>query len=212
MSKLQRSNHTNGSGKVLGAADWLRVAQAELIYKGIHAVKVDRLARKLRVTRGSFYWHFSSHADLLKQLLNSWIVNNTEPFKKVLESERDGSGKFQAIVDLWLSEREYNPKFDSAVRDWARASPQVARVVRTADEERIALLREIFKELGYTDPEALVRARITYFHQVGYYTLGIVEKPDVRRKLRPYYTRILLGMGATEGLVRAGEAREVGGP
>jgi AcrR family transcriptional regulator len=193
MAKRKRSG--NGNGKVLGAADWLRAARDELIKRGVMSVKVDRLARKLHVTRGSFYWHFKSRDDLLKQLLNHWITNNTEPFKRVLTNHPDAGGKFQGIIDLWLAEDEYDPRFDTAVRDWARVSPQIARSVRRADDERIAVLTEIFRELGYADPEATVRARITYFHQVGYYALGIVEETETRRKLRPFYTKALMGQG-----------------
>ena len=177
----------------LGVADWLRAARDELIANGVLAVKVDRLARRLRVTRGSFYWHFKSHADLLERLLESWVATNTAPFKRVLESKHDGQGKFQAITDLWISEEEYDPKFDTAVREWARVSPHVARIVRRADDDRIAVLHRVFEELGYKGADALVRARITYFHQVGYYTLGITESAAQRRKLRPYYTRALMG-------------------
>jgi AcrR family transcriptional regulator len=177
----------------LGAADWIRAAREELIRHGILAVKVDRLARRLRVTRGSFYWHFSSHRDLLEQLLKSWVATNTAPFKRLLTSGLDGYGKFQAVVDLWLSEDEYDPKFDTAVREWARVSSHLARVVRHADEERIEVMRQIFLDLGYEREDALVRARITYFHQVGYYALGIVESVQKRRKLRGYYMRALVG-------------------
>jgi AcrR family transcriptional regulator len=177
----------------LGAADWLGAAREELIANGILAVKVDRLARRLRVTRGSFYWHFESHADLLEQLLKSWVATNTAPFKRILESEQDGRDKFKAIADLWISEAEYDPRFDTAMREWARVSPEIASIVHRADEDRIAVLHRVFNEMGYKGTDALVRARITYFHQVGYYTLSITESPARRRKLQPYYTRALLG-------------------
>jgi AcrR family transcriptional regulator len=191
--KKKRKRGSSVPAESLVAADWLRAAREDLIRHGILAVKVDRLARRLGVTRGSFYWHFKSHGDLLTQLLDSWAANNTAAFRRVLESDKDGYGKFDAIVDLWLAEEEYDPRFDTAVREWARVSSSVARVVRKADEERIGVFRSIFLEIGYRDPEALVRARITYFHQVGYYTLGIAESPAQRRELRPCYTRALLG-------------------
>ena len=47
--------------------------------------------------------------------------------------------------------------------------------------------------MGYQDPEAFVRARTTYFHQVGYYILGVRESRDLRLKLMPIYIRILTG-------------------
>src|SRR5579863_5677371 len=68
----------------LGREDWIAAARAELIAAGVNAVKVGRLARRLRVTRGSFYWHFKSHEDLLHELLRSWEKTNTEPFERAL--------------------------------------------------------------------------------------------------------------------------------
>jgi AcrR family transcriptional regulator len=191
MSRPKRA--VKNRGDALGAADWLRVARDELIRNGFLAVKVDRLARRLRVTRGSFYWHFKNRGDLLEELLKIWASTNTAPFQRVLELPADGKGKYKAIVDLWLAETEYDPNFDTAMREWARVSRHVAHVVRKADEDRIAVFESIFRELGYRGDDALVRARIAYFHQVGYYALGIIESSKRRRKLEPYYTRALLG-------------------
>jgi len=188
VARRKRSAHQS-------AQAWLEAARAELIENGILAVKVERLARRMRVTRGSFYWHFKSHGDLLRRLLQHWIATNTTPFERTLRADRNGVAEFQAIVDLWVSEREYSPRYDAAVREWARVSADVARVVLAADQKRIAVLRRIFLDLGYRDPEALVRARITYFHQVGYYTLGLRESLATRLKLGPYYTKVLLGTG-----------------
>jgi AcrR family transcriptional regulator len=193
MAAKKRKRKGAPANSRLGVEDWLRAARDELIENGILAVKVDRLARRLKVTRGSFYWHFDSHADLLGKLLESWQATNTAPFEKVLQLDKSGLEKFQAIVDLWLSEEEYNPKFDAAVREWARVFPEIAKIVLQADEVRISVLHEIFRQLGYRGKHALVRARITYFHQVGYYTLGISESSVDRNKLLPYYTEALLG-------------------
>jgi AcrR family transcriptional regulator len=194
MAKQRRPRKPNGEGERLGAQDWLRAAREELIEHGILSVKVDRIARRLRITRGSFYWHFKDRRDLLAQLLRSWVATNTAPFKRVLHSTQDGHAKFQAIIDLWLAEKEYDPKFDAGVREWARVSRRVAQIVRRADDERIEVLRSIFVDLGYKGTDALVRARITYFHQVGYYALGIIERRSRRRELRPFYTRALVGL------------------
>lgn len=41
--------------------------------------------------------------------------------------------------------------------------------------------------------EALVRARASYYHQVGYYALGIRQTPEERAALMPMYFRVLTG-------------------
>jgi AcrR family transcriptional regulator len=182
----------------LSREDWIEAARDELIAKGISAVKVGRLARNLRVTRGSFYWHFSNHQELLRALLQLWESSNTRPFEEALNREgaRVGYQEFCSIINLYLEEDKYNPEFDTAVRNWARTSKAAAAAVRRVDAKRIDILHKIFADLGYADPEALVRARITYFHQVGYYAIDMQEDPERRRSLVPVYIRVLIGKSA----------------
>jgi AcrR family transcriptional regulator len=183
-----------GPRSQLRREDWILAARTTLIRDGINAVNVLPLAGKLKVTRGGFYWHFRNRADLLDALLADWEANNTAAFEKVIaEGGRDGRAEFVAMVDVWVAEHDYDPAWDAAVRQWALQSPRVARVVKLVDEHRIELFRQIFLDLGYVDPEALVRARITYFHQVGYYTLGLGESHEERMRLLPYYLSSLMG-------------------
>ena len=92
-----------------------------------------------------------------------------------------------------MDEKDYEPKWDGAVRDWARTSATVLKAVRAVDQQRIRVLEKIFLNMGYRGLEALIRARITYYHQVGYYALGVREPRRVRRRLLPYYARVLTG-------------------
>jgi hypothetical protein len=94
---------------------------------------------------------------------------------------------------VWVTEAGYSPAWDAAVRDWGRRSTPVAKVVRRVDDDRIGVLRQVFKDLGFADEEAFVRARVTYFHQVGYYAMGVQESRRQRLQLLPLYTRVLTG-------------------
>jgi AcrR family transcriptional regulator len=178
----------------LGREAWLRAAKSALIREGIGGVEVGKLARKLRATRGGFYWFFTSRKQLLDQLLADWEENNTAVFKSIVRDRgANGTAEFKALCEIWVNEAGYNPQWDAAVREWARISPRVATVVRRVDDARIEIIQRIFHDMGYDDPEAFVRARTTYFHQVGYYTLGVQESREQRLTLLPIYTRILTG-------------------
>jgi len=188
------SKASSKAAPAIGRQGWLDAARAILIREGIAGVKVDRIARRLKVTRGGFYWFFDSHKQLLDALLADWEERNTEGFKAVLrESGRNGMAEFQALVDLWLNEKNYSPAWDAAVRDWARVSSKVANAVRRTDDIRIDVLRQLFLDMGYEKQEAFVRARICYFHQVGYYALGVRESREERLRLMPLYSRVLTG-------------------
>ena len=174
--------------------DWLAAARRRLVDGGIDAVKIGPLAADLKVTRGSFYWHFRDRNHLLETLLSQWRGQSHEMFDRLVGGDAaSGMEEFVRLVHLWIHESEFDPSLESAMRDWARTSEKVSAVVKTVDEERIAYIQRIFLDFGYGEDEAFIRARITYFHQVGYYTIGYNESLDARMALLPMYVYVLTG-------------------
>lgn len=183
------------------AETWLATAQQVLIEEGIDAVKVDRLAQRLGVTRGGFYHHFHDRGDLLSRLLTLW--HDTVLFVPPGLAPRSPADALKAIddiVDHLIREDTYDPNFDLAVREWARSDNSVAAAVAGIDAERIAGLYKVFLTLGCDKQEADVRARVFYFHQIGYYAIGLTEPASGRRERARIYLRILVG---EENLARA---------
>ena len=181
--------------------DWLNAAQARLVDGGIDAVKIGPLAADLKVTRGSFYWHFRDRNHLLQTLLARWQAQSHEMFNRLVGGDgATGMDEFVRLVHLWVDESEFHPALESAMRDWARTSEAVSAVVKAVDEERIAYIKRIFLDFGYGEDEAFIRARITYFHQVGYYTIGYNETLDARMALLPMYVYVLTGKSSPEEL------------
>jgi AcrR family transcriptional regulator len=179
----------------LSREDWLQAAKAALLRGGVDRVKVDRLARDIKMTRGSFYWHFTDRADLLDALLDHWEATNTGPLLRAIEEATTRNKRdFSMFARMWIAEKEYSPAFDTAVRDWARKDPAVAKRVRRVDEKRIDALTAMMKSYGFEPAEAFIRARVVYFHQIGYYALAIRESEAERLRLEPMYAKVLLGL------------------
>lgn len=176
------------------ASTWIAAARDTLIQDGIDAVKIDRLANRLGVTRGGFYHHFTDRAALLESLVNLW--RDSVVFVSPQLSPADPGGALEAIdtlVDHLINEESYNPRFDMAVRAWAHADPEVNSAVEQGDLKRIVALEGIFTALGCDEEEAGVRARVFYFHQIGYYAIGVKESRASRRARVDTYIRILCG-------------------
>jgi AcrR family transcriptional regulator len=178
----------------LGRADWLAAARAMLIREGISAVKVDRLATSLKVTRGGFYWRFKGRGDLLESLLQDWKETNTAHMLAALRGPGTPIQRFHALLDVWIEETVFDPVYDMAVREWGRVSPKVGKLVQRVDDERIEAFRQLFLDAGYGDDEAFIRARIAYYHQIGYYAMGVKETKAQRRKLAELYIHVLTGL------------------
>lgn len=179
--------------KTLSTQDWIDVAKALLLREGIDAVKIGRLARECDVTRGGFYWRFASRGALLDTLLEDWKSTNTAPIIDALSGPGTPIERFERLVRLWLDERDYSPDYDTAVRNWSRKDAKVEKAVHDIDDKRVEALKSVFLEFGFDETESLVRARITYFHQVGYYATAVRETAGRREMLSETYTRILTG-------------------
>ena len=177
--------------------DWIAVAERTLIDEGIAGLKVDRLANRLEVTRGGFYHNFKDRDDLLDHLIRHW-----EQSCRFLPDDAPPSAAVDAIE--WLDRTiarligfdGYDHRFDLAVREWARADKRAERAVERTDRERIDTLRTFFEAIGYDGEHAAVRARVFYYHQIGYYAIGVRESVPVRRENTQLYLDILCGEDA----------------
>ena len=183
--------------------DWIEAALSALTEDSIDAVQITQLAKRLGVTRGSFYWHFASREALLEALLAEWRARNS---KVMLSALADAPGLAAGILELfavWVDHKRFDPKLDLAVRDWARRAPEVHALLEAEDDGRVHAIARFFARHGYPETEAFIRARVIYFTQLSYYALGIVETPDRRMSYLAAYYRCFTGQDIDDGLAEA---------
>lgn len=192
---------------------WIETAKEALVDDGLEGVKIDRLAKKLGVTRGGFYHHFEGRSDLLGRLIDHWAGSNDFiPRVTGIDTPRQAIDALHQMADTLIAEKRFLPAFDLAVREWARIDPRIEKIVIKVDEARIARLTRIFSALGYAAEEAVIRARVFYFHQIGFYRLGHHRRQSKaeRRRNAPIYLKIVCGPRYDAAISEAGQARAVG--
>jgi AcrR family transcriptional regulator len=173
--------------------DWIAAAREMLIEGGVAAVEINPVAARLGVTRGGFYWRFKNRQELLDHLLEDWRKTNTGSLLKAVAPPGTPEERMTRLVHLWIYEQDFNPALDAAVRDWARTDKAVEAKVRKTDTMRIKAISKIFLDAGQDPKEAMMRGRVIYYHQVGYFTLGVKESRTRRLELAPLYRKILTG-------------------
>ncbi len=147
--------------------DWIQAAVAALGREGIKGVRVEALARRLGVTKGSFYWHFTDQRALLDAVLAHWAELGTRGI--IEQVEAGGGSAADRLRRLWqvVSGPDLGPEL--ALRDWARNDRRAAAAVAQVDSERVAYLRRLFRELGCARREAEARSLLLYSLLVGAY-------------------------------------------
>lgn len=174
---------------------WLKAAYESLIESGIDAVKVLPLAKKLNISRTSFYWYFEDREALLNALIALWKNKNTENLIKQSNAYAESlSEAILNVFDCWLNGELFDSQLEFAMRSWALQSGEVSTQIMHADELRVDALAHMFARFGFNPLEARTRARAIYLTQIGYISMKVVEPTEHRMRYIPEYLKIFTGV------------------
>ncbi|MGZ9719557.1 TetR/AcrR family transcriptional regulator [Rhizobium miluonense] len=184
----------NDSGWRGSQEGWLEAAYESLLESGVDSVKILPLAKKLNLSRTSFYWFFKDREELLAGLVARWRDKNTGGIVKQSEAyaETLAEAMFN-VFDCWLDEKLFDSKFEFAIRSWALQSAEILNEVQDADKVRLEALARMFMRFGNSEITADVRARTTYLVQIGYISMQSKENIALRMKRIPEYIAIYTG-------------------
>ena len=185
---------SNGSGWRGSQEGWLEAAYGALLESGVDSVKILPLAKRLNLSRTSFYWFFKDREELLAALVARWRDKNTGAIVRQSEAYAESVAEAMLnVFDCWLNPDLFDSQFEFAVRSWALQSPEVLEEVRAADQARVEALSAMFRRFGYDEASADARARTTYLVQIGYISMQAREEIAVRMKRIPEYNAIYTG-------------------
>lgn len=185
---------TNDSGWRGSHEGWLEAAYEALLESGVESVKILPLAKRLNLSRTSFYWFFKDREELLGALITRWREKNTGNL--VARSEAYAESVAEAMLnvfDCWVDKALFDSPFEFAVRSWALQSEEILEEVRRADQTRLEALSRMFMRFGFEEAAADVRARTTYLVQIGYISMQSSEDIPTRMKRIPEYIAIYTG-------------------
>ncbi len=146
--------------RIVTRENWLDAGLDALAAAGPQALRADRLARGLGVSRGSFYWHFADLAAFHAAVLDRW---RDQMLTAVIDRlERQGGSAADRLG--WLAAQAFaaDPGRERAVRGWAMADAAAGRAAAAVDAARIAYIRRLLVEAGQGAEVAALRARLFY--------------------------------------------------
>lgn len=157
--------------KSLDPTDWIKAAFRALTAGGPEAVRVEKLARDLGVTKGSFYWHFEDLPALQAAMLAHW--QDVATGHVIAQAEEAGTGLETLLTGL-LTEAasgqsvDYGgPLAEAAIREWARSHAGAAEAVAGVDARRLSFLQKKFEDRGFAPSVAGQRAVLFYAALIG---------------------------------------------
>jgi AcrR family transcriptional regulator len=178
---------------------WLDEALAVLARDGHEGLRAEPLSKRLRVSRGSFYWHFADVPSFHRAVLERWEAAAVDrPLAAAAAARRrrggdgaDGRGdNLDRLIEIAFTAP---PDLEKAVHGWAAIDPRAGEAVAAVNRRRLSLLAAMFEEGGLPRREAEASAAVLYWAY-----LGRVLCPDLpvgKAKLAQVKARLGLGDG-----------------
>ena len=151
--------------KTLNKRAWIDAALEALSEEGSKSLSIVKLAQKLGVTRGSFYYHFDSLSHLIDAMIARW---ESEVIDRVFREARALSAtavsEVESLIDLVT---QLTDKQDIVFRQWAPHNEQVRLHMERLDQKRLSIMTDLFQRLVGEDVLGASYAKIAFYGYIG---------------------------------------------
>jgi AcrR family transcriptional regulator len=156
----------------LDAEAWIEAGFDALAENGVEAIRVERLAKCMGVTKGSFYWHFKDRQALLEAMLHAWRQRATLAIIERLESGNESpQTRLKHLISLTRSNQarpNRGADLEMAIRMWAKRDEKAASCIEEIDRLRLNYIQGLLTATGQFSPEhAKSRAVLVYAYMEG---------------------------------------------
>jgi len=172
---------------------WLDEGLRVLASEGAAGVRIDRIAARLGLSKGSFHHHFAGADGYKRDLLAYYETLCVEALASAIASVGE-SASARAVLGALTSlvgangPGLYRPELDVAVRAWATSDAEVRAVQRRIDTGRIQALERVWRRAVSDPVEARQSALVPYLLAVG---AAVVVPPVGAEDLRGMYEILL---------------------
>lgn len=172
---------------------WLNEGLKVLAEEGAAGIRIDRIAARLNLSKGSFHHHFDGAEGYKKALLAHFEHLSIETLENAIAEVGESAGARVILAQLTKLVRPgdaglYRPELDVALRAWATWDADVRAVQTRLDEARLSALQRVWRSAVASDEEARTAALLPYLLAVG---ATVVFPPVDADRLRDLYELLL---------------------
>ena len=146
--------------------DWIKKGIELFSHGGIDALNVEKMAKILNCTKGSFYHHFKSREDYIDQILEYYYKSR----KNMLESMGNLYNSPLEKLSRVLIGVFKNPRgldFEFQLRKLAETNEKAKIQLNNLERERITYVNVLLSDCGVDDTQ--LRAEMIYHFYLGWY-------------------------------------------
>ncbi|HML12532.1 MAG TPA: TetR/AcrR family transcriptional regulator [Xanthobacteraceae bacterium] len=186
----------------LTAQDWIDFGLTTLAREGCEALKADVLARKLGVSRGSFYWHFADLDAFHARVIERWKQAATEAIIADIERYESRDERLDALLRHAFG---HGAAIEIRMRAWAETNGAAAQALHQIDRRRRGYIERLLIESGIAPQEAATRTQVLYWSYLG---AALSRSKLTRKRLDRIVAELKqIGLGVPPGKPAAANGR-----
>jgi len=151
-----------------------------LAASGESGMRIEDIAKRLGVSKGSFYHHFRDRNEFERAIIKYWDhVYTRDVGARVADGDTEPRDRLWQLM-LAITDKD-TPRYDIPIFAWAVRNPELAKLIRKTHRYRATFVRTLFAEIGFSGLE--LEARTRSFVTTMTHESSIFHEPD-RAKLR----------------------------
>ncbi len=146
--------------------DWIKKGIELLAQGGIEALNVEKMAKSLNCTKGSFYHHFKSREDYINQILEDYYNSRKNMLENMGKLYNNPVEKLSRVL-IGVFKNPRGLDFEFQLRKLAEINEKAKIYLNNLERERITYVNVLLRDCGADNPQ--LRAEMIYHYYIGWY-------------------------------------------
>lgn len=160
---------------VCSKEDWVKLGYGLFALKGVDGLVVEKMAAKLKCNKSSFYWHFKNKTMFVDEIVNFWILKETQGVIDHVEASNTPKEKYQTFLEICI---QHDPYLDFIFffKRYAVNSKKYQLIMDDIDQRRLDYTAALYVDLGFNKSKAKIMASVFYKYLIGYHEMNRYRK------------------------------------
>ena len=145
--------------------DWIVAGIKIMRDQGMHHISIKSICDGVDKTEQQFLKSFKDLEDFLFAVLDYWYEKETIAYIDVL-NDMVGDAR-ENILNLIEILHNADKRDDVAIRNWALKCPHAMAALEKVDRTRLDVGVGLFKEMGFSEKESILRTKFLYSSSIG---------------------------------------------
>ncbi|MEZ5759180.1 MAG: hypothetical protein R3D86_13250 [Emcibacteraceae bacterium] len=161
--------------------EWIEAGIKLLRDHGPHLITINDLCAKLEKPETEFNRIFKTKENYLFAILDHWYEKETLSYIDMMD---EIGGSAENIIMTMVEVIHHADKQDEiAIRNWALKCPNAHAALAKVDRTRLDVASGLFKEMGFSESESKLRAKIMYTSSIGTHYTSISESLEHKKAM-----------------------------